>query len=276
MADKIIILDFGSQYSQLITRKVREHKVFSELISYDSPPPSMPDKDLKGIILSGGPSSVHDRNAPRIDAGWFELGVPVLGICYGLQLIVDMQSGTVRQSKHREYGPATLSLRSRGKSVSTLLQGLPKTSKVWMSHGDSVVKLPTGFKQTASTNSLKYAVIENRDRKIYAVQFHPEVAHTDFGSQILANFLFDICGSKANWTPTSFIKTQVNSLKEQLGKNKVICALSGGVDSSVTAFLLHKAVEKNLICIFINNGLLRLDEAKQVKKSFRQLRLGFF
>ena len=274
MADKIVILDFGSQYSQLITRKVRENNVLSELIRHDTPPPSSPDKNLKGIILSGGPSSVHGRNAPRLDPGWLELGVPVLGICYGLQLIVNMQGGIVRQSKHREYGPATLNLLHQGKLRSPLLKGLPKTSKVWMSHGDSVVKLPAGFKHTAFTNSLKYAVIENQARKIYAVQFHPEVAHTEFGSQILANFLLDICGSKANWTPASFIKTQVNSLKNQLDKSKVICGLSGGVDSSVTALLLHKAVGKNLICIFIDHGLLRLNEAQQVKKSFRQLRLN--
>ncbi|RKX20738.1 MAG: GMP synthase (glutamine-hydrolyzing) [Candidatus Zixiibacteriota bacterium] len=275
MVDKIIILDFGSQYSQLITRRVREYNVFSELVQHDTPPAVKPDKSIKGIILSGGPSSVHDENAPHLHPGWLKSGLPILGICYGLQHLVDILGGKVKRAKTREYGPAVLKLRFRAgsKSASPILKNLPKTSKVWMSHGDSVIKLPPGFKTTASTETLANAVIENKARNVYALQFHPEVAHTEYGSQIIANFLFDICGAKANWTPTSFIKTRIDDLKEHLGNNRVICALSGGVDSSVTAMLLHKAVGKNLVCIFINNGLLRLNEPEEVISSFEKLRL---
>jgi GMP synthase (glutamine-hydrolysing) len=277
ITDRIIILDFGSQYSQLITRKIREHNVFSELIRYDTPPPEEPDVNLKGIILSGGPSSVHDRNAPRLDPGWLKLGVPVLGICYGLQLLADMLGGRVRKARHREYGPSRLELRPGipGASSTSILKSLPKYSKVWMSHGDSVIKLPSGFMAVASTDNLANAVIENREKCIYAVQFHPEVSHTEYGNKILANFLVNICRTKTAWTPASFIKTQVKALKERLGDKKIICALSGGVDSSVTALLLNRAVGKNLICIFIDNGLLRLNEAQEVRASFKKMKLNF-
>ncbi|MCP4583981.1 MAG: glutamine-hydrolyzing GMP synthase [candidate division Zixibacteria bacterium] len=275
MSDKILVLDFGSQYSQLITRRVREHNIFSELIRYNTSPPSKPNVNLKGIILSGGPSSVHDDGAPRIDRDWLKLGIPVLGICYGLQHITDMLGGTVRRAKNREYGPANLKpgLKNK-KSTSPLLKGLPGTSKVWMSHGDSVIKLAPGFETVASTETLKHAVIENRAAGLYAVQFHPEVAHTEYGKQILTNFLFDICGAKANWTAASFAKTEIKRLKEELGSNKVICALSGGVDSSVVAMLLSRAIGTKLTCVFINNGLLRLNEADEVKHSFKQLKLN--
>jgi GMP synthase (glutamine-hydrolysing) len=276
MADKIIILDFGSQYSQLITRRVREHNVFSELVNYDTPPPIRLDKSLKGLILSGGPSSVHDKSAPRLHPGWLKMGLPILGICYGLQYLAITLGGKVKRAKTREYGPAILKLRFQAynKTHSSILQNLPRISKVWMSHGDSVIKLPPGFKITASTENLVNAVIENRAKNIYALQFHPEVAHTEYGSQIISNFLFDICKAKANWTPASFIKTQVADLKEHLGKKRVICALSGGVDSSVTAMLLQRAIGKNIVCIFINNGLLRLNEVNEVRSSFKKLRLN--
>ena len=276
MTDRVLILDFGSQYSQLITRKVRENNVYSELVRYDTPPPSTPGKDLKGIILSGGPSSVHDKDAPRIDPGWLNLGLPILGICYGLQHITEMLGGKVKRSKNREYGPSILNRKSQIASGtrSKLLKGVPKSSKVWMSHGDSVVKLADEFRTTASTKTLPHAVIENKAKNIYALQFHPEVAHTEYGNTILANFIFDICGAKANWTPASFIKSQVKSLKEQLGGQKVICALSGGVDSTVTAMLLNRAIGENLNCIFINNGLLRLNEAQEVINSFKKIKLN--
>jgi len=276
MPDKILILDFGSQYSQLITRRVREHNVFSELARFDTPPPSIPDKNLKGIILSGGPSSVHDKDAPRINPGWLNLGVPVLGICYGLQQITDILGGTVRRARNREYGPARLKLKvgAAPRFGSSLLRGLPAISRVWMSHGDSVVKLAKGFATIASTETLKHAAIENKDRKLYAVQFHPEVAHTEYGKWILANFIFSICGAKANWTAASFAKNEINRLKNELGDNKVLCALSGGVDSSVVALLLGRAIGKNLTCVFINNGLLRLNEADEVRRSFKQLKLN--
>jgi GMP synthase (glutamine-hydrolysing) len=276
MPDKILILDFGSQYSQLITRRIREQNVFSELVRFDTPPPSLPDKDLKGIILSGGPSSVHDTDAPRINPGWLNLGVPILGICYGLQLLTDILGGTTKRAKHCEYGPAILKIKAGAtrRSGSWLLRGLPAISKVWMSHGDSVVKPAKGFKTIASTETLRHAVIENEDRKLYAVQFHPEVAHTEYGKWILANFIFSICGARTNWTAASFAKTEIKRLKNELGDNKVLCALSGGVDSSVVALLLSRAIGKNLTCVFINNGLLRLDEADEVKQSFRQLKLN--
>lgn len=270
MADKIIVLDFGSQYSQLITRRVREHNVFSELVHCDTKPPSQNDKDLKGIILSGGPSSVHDKGAPKLNPEWLSLNVPVLGICYGLQITTMMLGGTVRRAKNREYGPANLVVKKK----SALLNGISKKSKVWMSHGDSVIKLAEGFKTVGSTETLNHAVIENARRKIYAVQFHPEVAHTEFGKQIIANFLFDICGAKANWTAASFVKAEVKRLKDELGDSRVLCALSGGVDSSVTAMLLNKAIGKKLVCVFINNGLLRLNEAQEVKSSFKKLNLN--
>ena len=270
MADKIIILDFGSQYSQLITRRIREHNVFSELVRFDMPPPDIVDQELKGIILSGGPSSVHDKNAPRIDPRWLELGTPVLGICYGLQLITDMLGGTVKRAKNREYGPAKLKKRSSSK----ILKGLPGQSQVWMSHGDSVIKLADGFKTVGSTATLKDAAIENPRKNIYAVQFHPEVAHTEYGRQILANFLFEICRAEANWTAGSFVRTEIARLKKELGDSKVICALSGGVDSSVTAMLLNRAIGKNLVCVFIDNGLLRLNEANEVHQSFKKFNLN--
>ena len=272
MADKILVLDFGAQYSQLITRRVREFSVYSELIRFDQPPPAVPDKSLKGIILSGGPSSVHDKGAPRLPKAWFTTGVPILGICYGLQLITDMLGGQVRRSKSREYGPAKLAVRAQGKR--RLLKNVPAASRVWMSHGDSIIKLPPGFIRTGSTETLPFAVIENRAENIYAVQFHPEVAHTQYGNQILSNFIFDICRARPNWTPASFVKTRVAALRNQLAGQKVICALSGGVDSSVTALLLHRAIGKNLICVFIDNGLLRLNEADKVKKSFKRLKLN--
>ena len=276
MADKIIILDFGSQYSQLITRKVREHKVFSQLVRYDTKPPAAPDKNLKGIILSGGPSSVHDKDAPRMDKGWLELGLPVLGICYGLQHLTEMSGGKVRRAKNREYGPAILKRNrtSQPGLKTSLLTGIPATSRVWMSHGDSVIKIPPGFTVLASTETLKYAVIADRKRNIYALQFHPEVAHTEYGSRIIANFLFNICGARGNWTPAQFIRAQVTALKTELEDNKVICALSGGVDSSVTAMLLHRAIGRNLHCVFINNGLLRLGEERAVVDSFKKFDLN--
>ena len=270
MSDKILVLDFGSQYSQLITRRVREFNVFSEMVRFDTASPVQPDKNLKGIILSGGPSSVHDKGAPKIDPGWLKQGVPILGICYGLQLVTHMSGGIVKRSQSREYGQAKLKISYQ----SPLFKDVPKLSKVWMSHGDSVARLADGFRSIASTVTLNHAAIENKQSDIYAVQFHPEVMHSEYGGQILANFLFDICRVKANWTASSFVKTHVERLAAELGDNKVICALSGGVDSSVTAMLLHKAIGKNLICIFIDNGLLRLHEAQEVRESFRKMNLN--
>jgi GMP synthase (glutamine-hydrolysing) len=214
---------------------------------------------------------VHDKNAPRLAQGWLNLGVPILGICYGLQLLATQMGGKVNRAKNREYGLAYL---KSGAKKSVILKNVSKASSVWMSHGDSVVKLPEGFRTVASTETLNHAVIENPLRKIYALQFHPEVAHTEFGNQILANFLFDICHCKTDWTAGSFADQQIKMLKNRLGKSRVICALSGGVDSSVTATLLHKAIGKNLSCVFIDNGLLRLNEAQEVMQLYRKLRLN--
>ncbi len=268
--DKIIVLDFGSQYSQLIARRVRECKVFSELVGFDTQPPENIPTELKGIILSGGPASVHDPGSPRLDPRWFDLGIPILGICYGLQLIAHQLGGVVRRSAIREYGPARLRLTG---TLSRLLAGLPHSSRVWMSHGDSVVKIPAGFRKTAATESLKFAAFENEPRSIYAVQFHPEVAHTEFGMRIIGNFVRKICRCQDNWTAKSFVDSRVKQLKEELAREKVICAVSGGVDSTVTAVLLKRAIGKNLHCLFIDNGLLRTGEADWVVDSYRKLQL---
>ncbi|MBN1914183.1 MAG: glutamine-hydrolyzing GMP synthase [Candidatus Omnitrophica bacterium] len=262
----ILILDFGSQYSQLIARRVRENKVFSKIIPYNTPAKEIAAMSPKGIILSGGPASVTEKKSPHPDKGIFKLGIPVLGICYGMQLITEMTGGKVKNTKEREYGKTELFIDNNR----TLFNHLPGNLTCWASHGDHVKKMPPGFINLAHTNNAPVAAIGHVQKKIYGVQFHPEVTHTNKGTQILGNFLFKICGCLSRWTMESFIKESVENIKKTVGrKDRAVLGLSGGVDSSVTALLLHKALGKNLRCIFIDNGLLRKDEAQQIKKVFR-------
>jgi len=268
--DTILILDFGSQYTQLIARRVREQKVFCEIYPYNYPIPDYP-KNLKGLILSGGPASVLDPRAPIASKQIFDLGLPILGICYGLQLIAHTLGGKVIRSKNREYGAATF----KPDPKSVLFKSLSSATQVWMSHGDTVVQVPPGFKRIGRTESVDFAAIENPARQIYAVQFHPEVIHTKPGKTILRNFLFKICGCQKEWTTENFIASQVASIQNLVQDGKVLGALSGGVDSSVCAALVSRAVGKNLSCVFVDNGLLRKDEAREVEQVFRSLDLNF-
>jgi GMP synthase (glutamine-hydrolysing) len=268
--DTILILDFGSQYTQLIARRIREMRVFCEICSYHHPVSDYP-KGLKGIILSGGPASVLDPRAPIASKQVFESGLPILGICYGLQLIAHTLGGKVVRSKNREYGAAAL--KPEGKSV--LFKSLPPSSQVWMSHGDTVVQVPPGFKRIGRTESVGFAAIENAGKQIYAVQFHPEVIHTKPGKMILRNFLFKICKCKKEWTTENFVASTITIIREQVGEGKVLCALSGGVDSSVCAALVSRAVGKKLCSVFVDNGLLRKEEASQVKQAFQNWEMNF-
>ncbi len=262
----IVILDFGSQYTQLIARRTREQNVFSVVMPCTAPLTDIAALKPIGVILSGGPSSVYDADAPPCDPGVLSLGVPVLGICYGLQFIVHSLGGKVHSAPKREYGHATVSIED---SASPLFAGLPNKLQVWMSHGDEALELPSGFRRIAiSDNAL--AGIENTEARIWAVQFHPEVHHTPLGPQLIKNFLFSICGARGDWTPAHFIETTVASIREKVGKGHVICGLSGGVDSSVAAMLVHKAIGSQLTCIFVNNGVLRKNEFQNVQKNLRE------
>jgi len=260
----ILILDFGSQYTQLIARRVRENHVFSKIIPYDTPAKDIAALTPKGLILSGSPASVKDKKSPLPDKRIFKLGVPMLGVCYGMQVITEMMGGRVKHTNRREYGKAELFIDDNRDFFSHV----PGNFTCWSSHGDYVTKLPPGFRTIAHTANTPVAAIGNRSRKIYGVQFHPEVTHTDKGNQILTNFLFKICGCLGRWTMHSFIKESIENIKKTIGRDKVILGLSGGVDSSVAALLIHKAIGRNLKCIFIDNGLLRKDEPEQVRKIF--------
>jgi GMP synthase (glutamine-hydrolysing) len=263
--ETIVILDFGSQYTQLIARRVRESKVYCEILPFNADPDSFKDKNLKGIILSGGPSSVFDEGAPVCDKKVFELNVPILGICYGLQLLAFLFGGKVERSKSREYGKAIIKIEEH----KDLFKGFKKKLHVWMSHGDFVSKLPKGYKKLASSENIPFAAVKNPKKKILGVQFHPEVAHTQNGIKIIQNFLYDICECHGEWTPKSFIDSTVKEIKARVGKEKVVLGLSGGVDSSVCAVLVNKALGRQLSCIFVDNGLLRKNEAQQVKEVFK-------
>ncbi len=265
---RILILDFGSQYTQLIARRVREAQVYSEIHPYNMPIKEIASFNPKGIILSGGPSSVYEKRAPFPDKGIFSLGVPILGICYGLQVITYMNGGKVKESKEREYGNSYIRVLDNKDLFSGFYIG--ERLKVWMSHGDRVEEIPEGFIKLAESENSPFASIADRKRKIYGVQFHPEVAHTPRGMDILKNFLYLICNCSPSWTMSSFIENTVKEIKEKVGNERVLCALSGGVDSSVTAILMHKAIGDRLICVFIDNGLLRKDEAKKVVKIFKE------
>ncbi|RMD87997.1 MAG: glutamine-hydrolyzing GMP synthase [Calditrichaeota bacterium] len=263
----VLILDFGSQYTQLITRRIRELGVYSEIRPFDLPVEEMKSLKPRGIILSGGPSSVYDASAPLPDRRIFELHVPVLGICYGLQAIVHLLGGKVVPTQKREYGYARLII----DDFSDLFKGLPAKTQVWMSHADMVKTLPPGFKSLAHTDNSPYAAIGDQARKIYGLQFHPEVAHTVEGTAILRNFLFEICHCEGRWTPASFVKSSIASIRQQVGKGRALCALSGGVDSAVAATLVYKAINGNLTCIFVDTGLMRKNEAQEVEKNFRPI-----
>jgi GMP synthase (glutamine-hydrolysing) len=266
----IVILDFGSQYTQLIARRIRELNVFSVVLPCTAPLAEIQALKPLGVILSGGPSSVYDADAPVADARVLELGMPVLGICYGLHYIVHHLGGKVKAAPLREYGHAEVTiLTDANQDGATLLfAGLPATLQVWMSHGDEALELPGGFRATAVTSNA-LAGIANEERRIWAVQFHPEVHHTPLGPQLIRNFVFNICGAKGDWTPAHFIQTTVEGIRAKVGKGHVICGLSGGVDSSVAAVLMHRAIGSQLTCIFVNNGVLRKNEFQSVQKNLR-------
>jgi GMP synthase (glutamine-hydrolysing) len=257
----ILIIDFGSQYNQLIARRVRENHVYCLI----EPPTIKVDAirrlDPEGIILSGGPSSIYEKSSPKIHPAVFKLGIPVLGICYGMQFMLSALGGTVKRAGRREYGFAELNI----KRPTGVFKGIQKKNQCWMSHGDSIQRLPDGFTISASTENTAVAAVTHRNRKLLGVQFHPEVAHTPQGQKILRNFLFDICGCKRSWSMKSFAKDAIENIRQTVGDKKVILGLSGGVDSSVTAILLHKSIQKQLTCIFVDNGLLRKNEADKLK-----------
>ncbi|HWE95240.1 MAG TPA: glutamine-hydrolyzing GMP synthase [Tepidisphaeraceae bacterium] len=264
--DEVIpILDFGSQYAQLIARRVREKGVYSELVRPDISVGELKKLNPKGIILSGGPSSVYEPNAPKCDPKIFDLGVPILGICYGMQLGAQILGGQVKPAKAREYGRAKLTVTQDD----PLVRGLPQETTVWMSHGDQVHDLPSEFIALATTPTCPYAAAKHRSRQFYGVQFHPEVTHTPRGEQLFQNFLYEICKCSGLWTMGNFIEETTRRVREQVGAGKVICGLSGGVDSSVVAALLHKAIGDQLHCIFVDNGLLRKNERQLVESTFR-------
>lgn len=261
----ILIVDFGSQFNQLIARRVRECGVYCIVEPPTIALERIEGMKLEGIVLSGGPSSIYETNSPRIDRRIFELGIPVLGICYGMQFMVDTLGGNVKQARKREYGFAELEVTRQD----ALFQKIPPRSQVWMSHGDSISQLPPGFCVTAATDNTPIAAMADDRRRLYGLQFHPEVAHTSKGKQILHNFLFEVCGCKRSWTMKAFAREAVIEIRQKVQDRKVILGLSGGVDSSVTAMLIHKAIGANLTCIFVDNGLLRKNEALKLKKSFK-------
>ncbi|MBE0477832.1 glutamine-hydrolyzing GMP synthase [Candidatus Aerophobetes bacterium] len=246
-------------------RRVRGSRVYCELFPYNVPVSSLKKLKLKGIILSGGPASVFEKNAPLPSPEIFKMGVPVLGICYGMQVMVHLMGGEVAPAKKREYGASELLVDKAGE----LFYQLPPKLIVWMSHGDKVVKLPSGFEGIAHTKNSLFAAIQDRKRKFYGVQFHPEVSHTPEGEEIIQNFIFQVCACSGNWTMSSFIEHSINKIRKEVDRGRVICALSGGVDSSVTAMLIHRAIGKRIICIFVNNGLLREAEAEKVLSTFK-------
>ena len=263
--ETILIIDFGSQFTQLIARRVRESKVYCEIHSHKITIEEIKKLNPIGIILSGGPMSVYDENSPALDNEILVLHKPILGICYGLQILCKNLGGTVESAKDREYGKAELSIEGN----SSLFIDVKNDSTVWMSHGDYLTNLPQGFDVIGTSHHSPICAIENTQAKIYGVQFHPEVVHTEEGEKIIKNFLFKICGTQGNWTPQNFIEESIEKIKLDVGDSKVICALSGGVDSTVAAVLLEKAIGDKLVCIHIDNGLMRKNESEQIEKLFK-------
>jgi GMP synthase (glutamine-hydrolysing) len=266
MPQTIAVLDFGSQYTQIIARRIREFQVFSKIYHFSTPPEKLRADGVIGIILSGGPSSVFERKAPIPDRGIFEMGVPVLGICYGLHLMGHLLGGKVVKGARREYGHGTLRVSRRGR----LFAKLPKKLRVWNSHGDKLLRIPPGFLAIARTENSPYAVLEDLKRDFYAIQFHPEVFHTERGVDIIRNFLIGVCGARQDWTTKDFIKHAVEDIRTAVGKSRVLLGLSGGVDSSVAAALIHKAIGRKLTCVFVDNGLLRKGERKAVESLYKR------
>jgi GMP synthase (glutamine-hydrolysing) len=260
----IAILDFGSQYSQLIARRVREQHVYSEILRFDTKAAEIDRRRPSGIILSGGPASVFEKGAPLCDPALYGLGIPILGICYGMQMTAHLLGGKVKPGKAREYGHARINIVRK----TPLFRSLRSQIEVWMSHGDQVARMPAGFQAMARTATCPVAAMGHDGRRIYGLQFHPEVVHTPRGKEILRHFIFDVCRCAGDWGMSQFIKESVRSIRDQVGKDHVVCGLSGGVDSSVVAVLLHKAIGSQLHCIFVDNGLLRYDEARQVEETF--------
>jgi GMP synthase (glutamine-hydrolysing) len=269
MTDRILIVDFGSQVTQLIARRVREAGVYSEIVPFQSVAKALDWPDLKGIILSGGPASVHEAASPSADPAIFRRGVPVLGICYGEQTMCDVLGGKVEPSDHREFGRAFLDIQS----ASALFDGVwakGERHQVWMSHGDRVVKIPEGFHAIATSEGAPYAAIADEKRRLYGVQFHPEVVHTPDGAKLLSNFVTEICGCRGDWSMKAFKDDMIARIKKQVGFERVICGLSGGVDSAVTAVLIHEAIGDQLTCIFVDHGLMRQNESEEVVRLFRE------
>jgi GMP synthase (glutamine-hydrolysing) len=263
--EEIVVLDYGGQYSQLIARRVRDCGVFSELLPHHVGLEEVAKRKPRGVILSGGPASVYEPGAPRLERGLLELGVPVLGICYGMQLLVHELGGRVEQAEVGEFGRSDLSVSEPG----VLLAGMPREQTCWMSHRDTVFKPPPGFTALASSSISPVAAVEDVKRGVYGIQFHPEVVHTPYGQEILTRFLTEICGCEPNWSAASIVEEQIACIRAQVGSGKVICGLSGGVDSSVAALLVHRAVGDQLTCVFVDHGLMRKDEGEQVVSAFR-------
>jgi len=267
--ERVLVVDFGAQYSQLIARRVREAKVYSEIVPSTLTAAEFAARRPSAIILSGGPKSVHVEGAPAIDPAVYELGIPILGICYGAQLIAQQLGGTVGRGGSGEYGRTTMA-RTPGVESVLLTEDIPQTQEVWMSHFDAVVDVPEGFRATASTPGAQVAVLEHPERKIFGVQYHPEVVHTPFGQQLLEQFLHQIVGLSSEWTMENFVETSVAAIRAQVGTGRAICGLSGGVDSAVAAALVHKAIGSQLTCVFVDTGLMRKNEGEQVVETFHR------
>lgn len=265
-SEMIVVLDFGGQYNQLIARRIRDMGVYSELFPHTTSVEKIKELNPKGIIFSGGPNSVYDENAPRCDERIFDLGIPILGICYGMQLMAHHFKGKVEKAKHREYGKATVKLQND----SPLYNNLEDEQVVWMSHGDLVLEVPEGFEVTAVNPSCPVAGMQDKARGLHAVQFHPEVRHSVFGLDMLKNFMYTICECEGNWTMDAFVDTAIETIREAVGDKQVLCALSGGVDSSVVAALIHRAIGDQLTCMFVDHGLLRKGEAESVMETFTE------
>jgi GMP synthase (glutamine-hydrolysing) len=262
----VLVLDFGGQYNQLIARRVREAHVYCEMIPFFTPIEEIEKKNPKAIIFSGGPSSVYGEKAPTLDKRIYELGIPILGICYGMQLMaLDLGGEVQKATDTREYGKTELNILSED----ALMQGLPSSQQCWMSHGDFINKAPEGYTVTSKTDSSPVTSMANAETKMYGVQFHPEVNHTVYGQDMLKHFLYDVVGLEGSWSMSSFIDTEVNRIREMVGDKRVLCALSGGVDSAVAALLVNRAISENLICVYVDHGLMRKNETEQVKKTFK-------